>query len=68
MKTEKVHISRISAGDVILHNDKEMTVCEKDIKRDDFMGFTLFGDSYKLGRALVTKVLYTRSLPTIPVD
>jgi hypothetical protein len=64
MKTEQVHISRISAGDVIFHDNKERTVCEKDIKRDDFVGITLFGDCYRLGRVLVTRVLYTRVLPT----
>lgn len=66
MQTKKVHISLISQGDVVLcHDSKERTVCKKDIKRDNFMGITLFGDSYKLGRELVTKVLYTRALPII---
>lgn len=69
MKTEKVHISRISVGDVVLCPDnRERTVCKKDIKRDDFMGISLFGDSYKLGYELVTRVLYTRALPNIPVN
>ena len=42
------HISQISAGDTILHNGREMTVCEHDIKRG-FCGITIFGDSYRLG-------------------
>ena len=68
MKTKKVHISQISAGDVIICGDGvERTVCKKDIKKDNFMGISIFGDCFKSGRELVTKVLYTRALPNIPV-
>ena len=67
MKTEKVHTSRISPGDVVLCSDnKERTVCKKDITRDKFLGVRLFGDSYRLGIVPVIRVLYTRVLPIIP--
>jgi len=49
MKIEKIHISRIMVGDTIFHDNKEMTVCSHNIKRDDFMGISIFGDCYKLG-------------------
>jgi len=58
MKTEQIHISRIIAGDTILHNGKDTTVCKKDIKNDGFNGITIFGDSYHLGNKLVTRILY----------
>lgn len=47
--TEKKHISTIRPGDTVLHNGVLETVSRRDIKRDDFMGITLFGDSYHLG-------------------
>jgi len=55
--TIKVHISQIKIGDVILHNGFERTVCNKIIKHCNFMGTTLWGDSYNLGYKLVTKVI-----------
>jgi hypothetical protein len=57
MKTEEIHISQIMPGHTILHNNKEMTVSKKDITWDSFMGFGLFGDSYRLGTKLVIRVL-----------
>jgi hypothetical protein len=51
----EVCISSLSVGDVVLHNSKEMTVSNGDIKRCSFMGLTLFGDSYSLGRKKVLK-------------
>ena len=57
MATEEVHISRIMPGDTIYHNGKEMTVCKKDITRDDFMGISIFGDCYRLGTTPVLRVL-----------
>lgn len=56
-KTNPVHISLISAGDTIVHNGKLTTVCANNIKKDSFMGTTLFGDSYKLGYQPVQKVV-----------
>ena len=57
-RIELVNISTIKAGDVILSGGKEITVTSKDIKEDDFMGRTLFGDSYNLGTLPVMKVIY----------
>ena len=44
-----VHITAIKPGDTILHQGHQKTVCASDIKRSDFMGITIFGDSYKMG-------------------
>ena len=52
----KTHISAIKAGDTIRHNGKLVTVCNSDIKYSEFIGITIFGDSYSLGQQLVTKV------------
>lgn len=57
VKTEPVHISTISAGDTICHNGKISTVSGNNIKRDSFMGTTLFGDSYRSGHRPVEKVV-----------
>lgn len=67
MKRETVfkHISDIRAGDVVMHNDRQMTVGIMDIKRSDFMGVTLFGDSYQLGRQKVEVVLMDRAIPNV---
>lgn len=52
----KTHIKNIRVGDTINHNDKIVTVCETDIKRCDFMGLTIKGDSYNLGYKIVNKL------------
>ena len=53
----QVHKSIIKAGDTILHNEKLMTVCSKDIKNNSFFGLTICGDSYNMGNKLVLKVI-----------
>lgn len=60
MKTKFVHISTIKAGDTIIHNGKESTVCKKDITIGGFMGTSIFGDSYRSGTKLVEIVVYKR--------
>ena len=51
-----VHISEIRPGDTIMHTDgKERTVCRNNIRRDGFMGISLFGDTYRLGIMPVKK-------------
>lgn len=55
-QVEKVHISQINVGDVIIHHGIEMTVNKQDIKEDNFMGKSVFGDSYRLGYLPVLKV------------
>lgn len=52
------HISTLKVGDTVLHDDKLMTIGKGDIKRSEFMGLTLFGDSYALGHILVSKVYF----------
>lgn len=52
-----VNINEIVPGDTIIHNGELRTVCACDIKRNDFMGTTIFGDSYAMGHKAVTKVL-----------
>jgi hypothetical protein len=44
------HISEIRAGDIIIHNEEPRTVNAQDIKKSEFMGVTIFGDSYQTGR------------------
>lgn len=58
-----IHIDNIKPGDTVEHNGKMMTVCRNDIKRGTFMGTTLFGDSYRLGRISVKKVNIQRAMP-----
>lgn len=57
-KFEKIRISEIKWGDTVFHNGKVRTVGKKDIKHGDFMGSTLLGDSYKLGRIPVIRLIY----------
>lgn len=57
----EVHISEIRAGDTILHTDgKIRTVCRNNIRKDNFMGVSLFGDTYRLGTISVKKLLISR--------
>lgn len=54
----EVHISEIRPGDTILHTDgKIRTVCRNNIRKDNFMGVSLFGDTYRLGTIPVKKLL-----------
>lgn len=53
---DSVHISTIKPFDTVFHNGKIRTVCSNDLSRSGFMGLTLFGDSYRLGYALVKKI------------
>lgn len=54
---EEIHISQIGSGDTIKHIDGIRTVCSGNIKRG-FMGITLFGDSYNMGRILVKRIIF----------
>ena len=53
-----VHIEDIRAGDTVIHNEKEMLVCNNDIKFDAFMGRSIFGDCYRLGNRPVQKRVF----------
>ncbi len=54
----EVHISQIRKWDTILHTDGLIRTVGNNIKRNDFFGYTLFGDSYKLGQILVKKLTF----------
>jgi len=56
----ETHIKHINPGDTILFNDVLTTVTEKDIKYDQYMGKTLFGDSYNLGYKPVIKIIFVK--------
>lgn len=58
---KSMHISSIRSGDTIIHDGVMKTVSGTDIKRDSFMGTTIFGDSYKLGHALVRVVVFNKA-------
>lgn len=54
---EEVHISRIEVGDTVLCKDgKIRTVCLSDIKKDQLLGKTLFGNCYALGLVKVQRL------------
>lgn len=59
-KTSLIHISNITSGDTIIHNNQMRTVCKTNIKNDPFMGNSLFGDSYHSGKNLVNKVTFLK--------
>lgn len=59
---EKVHISLLRASDTVFHEGKVRTVCKGNLKNDSFMGPTLFGDSYNLGRKPVLRLVMQRAL------
>lgn len=58
----EVHKDDIRVGDIIIHEGKHRTVSAGDIKGNsgDFMGTTLFGDSYSLGHKKVQRVMYNK--------
>lgn len=64
-KTVLKDIRDIRAGDVVRHAGKDRTVGNSDLKRSDFMGVTLFGDSYTLGYKKVEVVIMDRALPGV---
>jgi len=58
--TVKKHISQISAGSTIIHNGEMKTVSGNNIKFSEFIGVSLFGDSYNIGNKLVEVVLFKK--------
>jgi hypothetical protein len=58
--TKDTHIDHIKVGDLVVHDGKVRTVGKDHIKHDSFMGKTLWGDSYKLGKTPVKKVVKYR--------
>lgn len=58
---KKTHISNINIGDTIMHNGEIKTVSGNNLKRDSFMGTSLFGDSYSIGNRLVEQVIFLKN-------
>ena len=56
IRVEKVHISQIKSGDVILHEGILSTITNTNIKYCSFMGISIFGDTYNLGYKSVIKI------------
>lgn len=52
----KTHINNIVSGDTIFYRGKIRTVSNSDIKYSNFMGKSIFGDTFKLGYVKVQKV------------
>lgn len=52
----EVHINEIKPGDTIIHTDGLFHTVGRNNIKVNFMGTTLFGDSYMLGTVLVKKV------------
>jgi len=66
MTTKQVHISNIQQGDTVIHNGEMKTVSGTNIKRDAFMGTSIFGDCYRSGHQQVTLVDFTQDLASNP--
>lgn len=64
IKKELVHISQIRIGDTVEIDGNLKTVGRHNLKNDVFMGRTLFGDSYRLGRLPVTRCRIERATPS----
>jgi hypothetical protein len=58
---EKTHISNINVGDTIMHYGEMKTISGNNLKRDSFMGTTLFGDSYNIGHKLIDRIIFTKN-------
>lgn len=55
---EEVHKTAINVGDTILSDNGNMkTICREDITLNSFVGRCICGDSYKLGKKLVKRVI-----------
>lgn len=58
MKQIDCNIRDIRPGDTVIINGVMKTVCKNNIKRDPFLGVTLFGDCFNMGRTLIKKVIF----------
>jgi hypothetical protein len=54
------HIGNLRAGDTIMHNGEMKTVSGNNIKRDSFMGTSVFGDTYNHGHKPIEKINFTK--------
>ena len=53
-----IDISMLQLGDTVIHEGKERTLTKSNLKRDSFIGTTVYGDSYNLGHKPVTRIIY----------
>ncbi|QFR55887.1 hypothetical protein JC221_241 [Yersinia phage JC221] len=58
MKQVDSNICDIRPGDTVIIDGVMKTVCRNNIKRDPFLGVTLFGDSFNMGRTQIKKVIF----------
>lgn len=63
IKSLFLHKEFVCPGDVIYHNGAYRTVSKNNIKHNEFMGRTIFGDSFKLGRQKVEVLDIRRTNP-----
>jgi hypothetical protein len=61
-KIKYVDRSTIKAGDTIIYDGKVKTVSKNNIGKDDLLGITIFGDSFKNGNEPVKLVLMHKGL------
>jgi len=54
-ETDLVDIADISPGDTVTYDGRVVTVGKKDIRRDEFMGISLFGDNHRSGTVKVER-------------
>lgn len=59
----KTHVCDINPGDTILFHGELKTVGKSNIRRDKFMGTSIFGDCYMGGRKLVDKAVIKSAMP-----
>lgn len=55
---KKVHISTIKQGDTVLWDGHMKTISKHHLGYVDWIGHTLFGDSFNMGTVPVKKVLF----------
>lgn len=59
---EQVPISALKVGDTVLVDGVLKTVNASAFGRDDLLGLTLWGDSHRSGRKLITKVTFAAEI------
>ena len=52
------NINYVKAGDTILHNNELKTLTWQNIKYNEFMGLSIFGDNYQCGHKKVKVVMF----------
>lgn len=57
-RIEEIDKHLVRAGDTIMFNGTEKTVCKKDITYCQFMGKSIFGYNFRSGYEKVRRVVY----------